>query len=690
MNQLTVTRPLEKIAASVTSGGLLQRKCACGNHMVAGGECAECRKRRLQRKATDHNELGTVPPIMHEVLRSPGQHLDATTRSFMEPRFGHDFSVVRVHADSKGTASMQVVNALAASSHGNPTIQATLTIGESNDPLEREADRVADHVLVAPISPAVSVAPPRIQRYMGQATPGADTAPASVDQALASPGRPLDPALRQDMEQRFGHNFSHVRVHTGDASEQSARDVRAHAYTVGHNVVFGAGRFMPGTHEGRRLLAHELTHVVQQTTAATIAAHTLQRQVILKGAEMHAKDRNAFLKVRHWISKTVAQAVMDDMASADDAFDFKDEAELEAEITKRTSTTQHMKESQKTTEKVPGDKRSAFGYPFTSPSGLYGPRVNYAARDYWQPAPPDGYAIRKHKAKNDALNKLPRGERCNIYGDQCAGYRFKLTAKGKADPYHSIVYLFAQQPPHKRTLIHCDYLLSLVNFMSFADSVGDAEFNKRVIAYGVDKISLRWNAFNDLQTEFFEKVKVGGKDTFFKRTGLGSLQYVAPTTKKDFVIGDHVVFFNHLAYDLLNKRIGNAWRLENAVLIGKDPKGHDIFLGHGSGRKTEADMRAKLAEEFNDVAKIALALVARAKSKDAKVQSQARADLATKFPIVQEVGSDWHVQGKAELCNTKSVNEKLRLIKPSEVLGPKDPCDPAKMYRVQRPAESAK
>lgn len=95
-----------------------------------------------------------------------------------------------------------------------------------------------------------------------------DVAPASVDRALASPGRSLEPALRQDMEQRFGHDFSRVRVHTGALAEQSAQDVMARAYTVGHDIVFGAGGFAPGTQEGRRLIAHELTHVVQQSGAA--------------------------------------------------------------------------------------------------------------------------------------------------------------------------------------------------------------------------------------------------------------------------------------------------------------------------------------------------------------------------------------------------------------------------------------
>ncbi len=178
-------------AAGPATRGLLQRQCACGNHTVAGGECAACAKKKngLQRK---------------------------------------------------------------------------LAIGASNDPLEREADRVADQVMAASAHPVVGGAPPRIQRSARQATEGTGTAPASVDRVLAGAGRPLEPALRQDMEQRFGHDFSRVRVHAGAAAEQSAREVNANAYTVGHAVVFGAGGFAPGTQEGRRLIAHELTHVVQQ------------------------------------------------------------------------------------------------------------------------------------------------------------------------------------------------------------------------------------------------------------------------------------------------------------------------------------------------------------------------------------------------------------------------------------------
>ncbi len=119
---------------------------------------------------------------------------------------------------------------------------------------------------------AVNGAPPHIQRFSGQSNGQMDAASVSVDRVVASPGRPLEPTLRHDMERRFGHDFSQVRVHTGTVAEQSARDVSADAYAVGHNIVFDAGRFAPGTHQGRRLISHELTHVVQQKIASVSQA----------------------------------------------------------------------------------------------------------------------------------------------------------------------------------------------------------------------------------------------------------------------------------------------------------------------------------------------------------------------------------------------------------------------------------
>jgi hypothetical protein len=100
------------------------------------------------------------------------------------------------------------------------------------------------------------------------------------------------------MEQRFGHDFSQVRVHSGPVAEQSARDVSAYAYTVGYNLVFGEGRFAPGTHEGRRLIAHELTHVIQQAgrplrLAGDDRKADLQTGQLVLGAENTGRERGA-------------------------------------------------------------------------------------------------------------------------------------------------------------------------------------------------------------------------------------------------------------------------------------------------------------------------------------------------------------------------------------------------------------
>src|SRR5688572_26964921 len=144
---------------------LLQRKCACGTHTIAGDKCDECKNNStLQRKSSDNSEHSEVPPIVHEVLNSTGQPLNESTRAFFEPRFQYDFSRVRVHTDSKAAQSALAVNAL--------------------------------------------------------------------------------------------------------------------AYTVGRNVVFGSGLYAPGTSTGNRLLAHELTHVVQQNGSMN---HTVRETLKVPG-----------------------------------------------------------------------------------------------------------------------------------------------------------------------------------------------------------------------------------------------------------------------------------------------------------------------------------------------------------------------------------------------------------------------
>jgi Domain of unknown function (DUF4157) len=119
--QRVVARNAKPASAPSSAGGLprfgvIQRKCGCEGPGSFSGECTECKAERgapLQRVSVGRSESSQVPPVVHEVLRSPGQPLDATTRAFMEPRFGHDFSAVRVHTDGRAAASARAVNALA-------------------------------------------------------------------------------------------------------------------------------------------------------------------------------------------------------------------------------------------------------------------------------------------------------------------------------------------------------------------------------------------------------------------------------------------------------------------------------------------------------------------------------------------------------------------------------------------------
>lgn len=98
--------------------------------------------------------------------------------------------------------------------------------------------------------------------------PVASEVPAIVHPVLETPGEPLDAGTRSFMESRFGHDFSNVRVHADGKAAESARSLDARAYTVGRDIVFAADQYAPGTNNGRRLLAHELAHTVQQSAAA--------------------------------------------------------------------------------------------------------------------------------------------------------------------------------------------------------------------------------------------------------------------------------------------------------------------------------------------------------------------------------------------------------------------------------------
>lgn len=182
---------------SQSSGQVLQRKCACGRPGEIGGACADCRQKQCL---------------------------------------------------------------------GKP-LQAKLWINEPDDVYEQEADRVAEQVMRMPDAEVTrqrrTVGAPLVQRRATTAGAGVTEAPASVRDVLNSPGLPLDAATRAFFEPRFGHDFGKVRIHADAKAADSAHAVNALAYTVGPDIIFRTGQFDPQSQIGRRLLAHELTHVVQ-------------------------------------------------------------------------------------------------------------------------------------------------------------------------------------------------------------------------------------------------------------------------------------------------------------------------------------------------------------------------------------------------------------------------------------------
>jgi len=149
-----------------------------------------------------------------------------------------------------------------------------LAFGRRDDPLERRADRMANQVMHVPDSPSTQTEPrPRIGRPWSASS--AAQAPGIVLDVLRSPGQALDPASRAFFEPRFGFDFSQIRVHADEKAARSAHLIGAAAYTAGQSIVFGRDSFRPDDGTGRRLIAHELTHVVQQ--AGNDAAGGIQR-----------------------------------------------------------------------------------------------------------------------------------------------------------------------------------------------------------------------------------------------------------------------------------------------------------------------------------------------------------------------------------------------------------------------------
>lgn len=183
---------------------------------------------------------------------SPEREQDVQPTSDSTDSPGHNFGQIAVQPTPEAAPQMK------------------LRVSQPGDDHEQEADQVAEKVMRVPDAEATALD--------GGAAAQTTMSQSGAAQATHSDGgQPLDATTRAYMEPRFGHDFGHVRVHTDERAAQAAATFSARAYTVGSDIVFGAQEYAPDTTAGRHLLAHELTHVVQQGSDAAAAA-TVQRE----------------------------------------------------------------------------------------------------------------------------------------------------------------------------------------------------------------------------------------------------------------------------------------------------------------------------------------------------------------------------------------------------------------------------
>jgi len=611
--------------------------------------------------------------------------------------------------------------------------QAKLTVGQPNDKYEQEADRVAEQVMTMPkpappqgayfgygdekvqTKPLVQTITPLIQRQSieeeeepiqsrseiqrqpeeeeeepiqtkpdiqkqealeddeeepvmtkmnnSSSQPTSSSIKGSINQSKGQ-GTPLPKEPLSFMENRFGTDFSKVRIHSDSNAVQLNKQLNSQAFANGNDILFNKGKYDPNSKSGKHLLAHKLTHVIQQKGYHDGASlDRLQRKIMVAGPTtlfgvpmnsmwnvMTRWFRNTFLRKNrkrfriYEINKyRLAKRIIEDMADTTNDLKYGDVEELLGEIRKRLAMSYLMAKSQRP-RRVRGRLRYAFGYPYRGGAKKCDRRVNAAAKSYWTG---------------------PHGTQSN--------YWFSLNDIGKKNAYKATKKLFVRQSnPCKRTLIHCDNLISLLHFVALAESIGKVKFNK-LVADGSVSIHLWHYGF-----EFIQKGsgRTGGKT---------SLKRVVLKRKSDMVIGDHVYFFNHPAYATLIQGTGNPWKLENAVLI--DQKGgRDLFQGHGySGGVTEEKMHKDMIKHFDRVVKKVDKLIKQSKSSSINKSTRALKKL-DKYSGVKKVGSEYRIKGRGLMGI--NVDRPLKVPNAKEFPGLYNPLKPGELYPIIRPVES--
>jgi|GEM_PF-5571292 len=444
-------------------------------------------------------------------------------------------------------------------------IQPKLSISQPGDAYEHEADRVADRVMrmAGPrssdselsISSDASLKAQRkcdqceeeegatkLQRKgLGNHAESSIAAPAIVQQTLRAPGQPLDPATRAFFEPRFGRDFSRVRVHTDAPAAESAQTVGALAYTVGSTIAFGAGQYRPQTDEGRQLLAHELSHVVQQGGDSLTRGDAgsdegrLQRKIVVGGRDYNPGVEKDSLSS---IYNPMVHELLTKMHNGGKppVYSFASYEELVNEVRMRANIIEGM-------DAVKILNGGCCDYPRNGGTGHLNPQ-------YW--------------SKEGDFEFIPVP--MNVSGGVFGSLQFTTASD-------AIEAIFENGAG---TELECYSMLVAVQYRAMLKTLGRDAFNEK-FPYGRGIIISRSSAGSGVHP-FWEE----------------NIYRVDPIKdpKTDLMPGDWVKFQNIADYS--SKHPGGLWSGENAVYLGGGK-----FSGFGAQSLTEGQMLNELLEHYN-------------------------------------------------------------------------------------------
>ena len=485
---------------------------------------------------------------------------------------GHRFGQLATHdtTPAQSRPSTQPIPSSDTGSRGFPVggaghvcpvqVQTKLRVGRADDPLEHEADQVADQVMRMPnpwnagtVQREISqkeIEQQLVKAYTGDAenlqrevaepedkdaaSVGEESLMQSESAGTAAPpragleaavhsleggGQPLSPTVREFMEPRFGHDFGNVRVHATSRAAEMAAMANARAFTVGRNVVFAPGEYVPdGSPAGRRLLAHELAHVIQQGRAGP----RLQRQIVVDGKPFTPTPRYLDVVLSSFGPAMKEFAENMHNGGKPPVFSFSSFAQMTNEMRIRSYAIKGIEE------------------------------VHKGCCNYFDNA---------HPPHLDST-----------YWDQVGSavhFRMKSTLPAGKHPSDAIDAIFA---PGAGTRLECLSMTLAIEYYSMLKGLGPDKFNAQFAA----GIEISASPSHPL---------IVGADRKYDIVGVGSKAEILP--------GDWVYFKNF--HDYTTRVPGGYWQGENAIALGGGR-----FRGFGVAPLSEHDLNQELVNQYNN------------------------------------------------------------------------------------------